>query len=252
MASQTDRPPVPRAVIHKRILDAAADQPDAALDKLAADIPVATAELVEKVLDEYGDPADEEPDDPLESETSQMSESPNWPDLDNLSESQRKTLRAIAENPDATQSEIADTLGVSAPTVSNRVNAIEGFDWTDRQALVETKFNGGQTMQEEDTDLMASSSTESTADTGYETEVEARDVQDSTESSSSTADESTIDELTARVSALEKTVENMADRGEAKTVFGDLELTHKMVHASLIDDKITEEEELQILKALLR
>jgi len=44
-------------MIHKRILDAAAADPDCSLPALAEQVSGATADLVERVLDEYGDPA---------------------------------------------------------------------------------------------------------------------------------------------------------------------------------------------------
>lgn len=47
----------PRAVVHKNILEEAAAQPDASMQELAEEVPAATTDLVEKVLDEYGDPA---------------------------------------------------------------------------------------------------------------------------------------------------------------------------------------------------
>ncbi|MFB6191979.1 MAG: hypothetical protein ABEI11_01515 [Haloarculaceae archaeon] len=54
--SQSREPDTPRAVIHKRILDVAADQPDASMAAIADEITGATTDLVERVLDEYGDP----------------------------------------------------------------------------------------------------------------------------------------------------------------------------------------------------
>lgn len=58
------RSSVPRAVIHKRILDAAESDPDASMDELAAEVPGASTTLVEKVLEEYGDPAEGDAVDP--------------------------------------------------------------------------------------------------------------------------------------------------------------------------------------------
>lgn len=48
----------PRAVVHKRILDVAADEPDAPVAALADEVSGASPDLVERVLEEYGDPAD--------------------------------------------------------------------------------------------------------------------------------------------------------------------------------------------------
>ncbi|WP_157224647.1 MarR family transcriptional regulator [Natronococcus occultus] len=48
---------VPRAVIHKKILDAAESRPDASIEAIAEDVNGATTQMVERVLEEYGDPA---------------------------------------------------------------------------------------------------------------------------------------------------------------------------------------------------
>lgn len=59
---------VPRAVIHKQILDVAESAPDASMSAIAEEVSGATTELVEKVLEEYGDPGqtvDADRDDPM-------------------------------------------------------------------------------------------------------------------------------------------------------------------------------------------
>ncbi|MFB6233651.1 MAG: winged helix-turn-helix domain-containing protein, partial [Haloarculaceae archaeon] len=48
----------PRAVIHRRILDVAESRPDASLEAIGDEVAGATTDLVEQVLDEYGDPAE--------------------------------------------------------------------------------------------------------------------------------------------------------------------------------------------------
>jgi transcriptional regulator with XRE-family HTH domain len=44
-------------MVHKKILEAAAENPDATMDELADGVVGASTDLVERVLDEYGDPA---------------------------------------------------------------------------------------------------------------------------------------------------------------------------------------------------
>lgn len=57
--SRSTRPPsVPRATIHKLILDVAASSPEKSMEGIATELSGATTELVERVLEEYGDPAD--------------------------------------------------------------------------------------------------------------------------------------------------------------------------------------------------
>jgi len=52
-----------KSVRHKHILDTAAEHPDASMEELASMVPSATTDLVERVLDKYGDPAEDGPDD---------------------------------------------------------------------------------------------------------------------------------------------------------------------------------------------
>ncbi|GAB3673215.1 hypothetical protein GCM10028856_27560 [Halopiger thermotolerans] len=58
-------------MIHKQILDVAESAPDASMTAIAEEVSGATTELVEKVLEEYGDPgraADATPDEPIDLE----------------------------------------------------------------------------------------------------------------------------------------------------------------------------------------
>jgi DNA-binding MarR family transcriptional regulator len=55
--SRTTTATQPPAIIHKRILDAAEANPNASIDGLADEIGGASPSLVERVLDQYGDPA---------------------------------------------------------------------------------------------------------------------------------------------------------------------------------------------------
>ncbi|WP_290819288.1 hypothetical protein [Halovivax sp.] len=58
-------------------------------------------------------------------------------DFSSLTEKQRETLREIHRLPDATQSRLADRLGVTGATISQRLSGIEGFDWSRREELVD-------------------------------------------------------------------------------------------------------------------
>jgi transcriptional regulator with XRE-family HTH domain len=56
------RSSTPRALIHKKILEAAATMPEATMAEVADEVSGASTDLVERVLAEYGDPADSESD----------------------------------------------------------------------------------------------------------------------------------------------------------------------------------------------
>lgn len=276
MSQTTDRPSMPKSMRHKRILDVAADQPEASLDDIASKIPSATVEYVEGVLDQYGDPADEhtgkgssadesaaeidsaddqgegsEPGDDRDADEDAAADryddreraadhdaaptdagepaavtEAELPELDALPEKQRTVLRTIAEHPEATQQEVADLVGVSAPTISNRVNEIDGFDWQHRQELIATIMQTDTPTSPEETTPM--------------------------ESTTTTHDQQSPDEqFNERLTALEEQMASLPRSSDQTAVLGNPELAHKVIHACMQSDAISEEEELELLRALL-
>lgn len=160
------------------------------------------------------------------------------PLLESLSEKQHEVLSIVAERPNATQQEIGEELDVSSPTVSNRVNSIEGFDWSERQSFVEELFDtettqttpdGGQTDE--------SSATESTT------------VEAPAGSTDSVAIEEELAAIDDRLAVLERALDT--ERENETSVFADPELVHKIAHACLESAAISEAEELRILEELL-
>jgi hypothetical protein len=163
---------VPRAVIHKKILDAAESNPDASMEQLSEDISGASLSIVERVLDEYGDPATVETDGNGHTEESELNTDETsldegggfghsekgtgesdtkieregadpWSTVSpsDLTEKQLETMRVIADRPDATQVELGDILGVTSATINQRINAIDGFDWEKRAEFVDALFS---------------------------------------------------------------------------------------------------------------
>lgn len=241
-SQQEERPQVskaPRALIHKQILDIAETQPTASVEEIAAEVSGATGDLVERVLDEYGDPAEDNPEpDPTAgggngqsaSDAGPVTEAMNKHDTSQeadhdpmeiqLTEKQRETLQAIAEQPDATQQELADQFDVSIATINKRVNSIDGFDWADRHTFITTMVENGATKLQNGATTQA------------------------------------VQELSDRVDALAKQVTDLerqlADQPTPSgTPFTDPDLVHKVVHACMRSDQITEEEELRILNTIL-
>lgn len=169
----TDRNPTfPRAVVHKRILEIAESRPEASMEAIAADVTGATTALVEQVFEEYGDPGhnEESTDDATSTATADelatdaadespadetaMSDQPD--DIDAVpidpaavTEKQLETLRAIRDHPHATQAALAEQLGVTSATISQRVNGIDGFDWAERETFVDRFFDQDEAMGEE-------------------------------------------------------------------------------------------------------
>ena len=294
---------------HKRILDRAADDPDATLEDIAAEVPTATTDLVENVLEKYGDPAEdlvtspsktqtmpgeengtpveegataEDTDDPpsanvsttddadgtsadedgspenlnmettsddghtadghiapvetkgyahSEKETqndvntpSKESQKAEHPRPKVLTDRERETLSAIAKHPEATQQELGKRLGVTAATVCNRVNGIEGIEWTNRRADV--------------ADLPI--------------DEEPMDRETDTESPGPVDDELALNHLTDRVIELERRVADQESSSDTTIGLDDPELARKVIHACLQSDQITEDEELRLLEIVLQ
>lgn len=231
---------------HKRILDIAADNPNASLEAVAEEVPSATADLVKNVLEEYGDPAKDsgqpvdqgndqemvtskEVDEGANKPSGEMEE-PNTDEehasieLSTLTEKQEKTLREIAERPEATQRELAERFGVTSATICNRVNSIEGFEWKNRQAIT-TKIFDSETKNGTETSIMTSNNAKN--------------------------DES-VKILHQRIATLEQQLEDINTMKDSTPGLQDPNLAHKVLHACLRSEVITEEEELKLIKIFVQ
>lgn len=309
----------PRAIIHKRIMDAAAARPNAALAELAGDVPGASTDLVERVLDEYGDPADSDPketksgsipnsqhepeavpptshadptppkgakpDRPAEEKTQTETEetqeesadindpkedtpaTDNWRqedantddnpqiDLETLSEKRRETLRAIHAYPEASQRELGAKLGVAGATISQRVSAIDGFNWENRAAFVAGLFDESRTEFDaafglddsaEDAERIDTSSTTAGADKPASANTPGTRYEAVSDGGRSEHD-SSLRSLQDRVESLEAALE--AQNGTSSG--DDPELLSKAIHACINADTISTEEEHRIIERLV-
>ncbi len=171
-----------------------------------------------------------------------------YPSPDELTDRQREVLTVVLAEPEATQQEIGDQLDVTAATVSNRVNSIDGFDWSERASFVDAVFEAHPEIAE----TMTSESTAEAASTD-ESETEPATTSSSSDDEASTEAETdvetTLARLDARIAALEDSRAQPAAAGSA--VFEDSALVHKVVHACMEAETISTEEELQIIKGLL-
>jgi DNA-binding CsgD family transcriptional regulator len=167
-------------VIHRKILDVAESRPDASLEAIADDVSGASVDLVDRVLTEYGDPHRDDSGDSgaVEVDASSSAATGNsdgdgesLQSVPDLTEKERITLRAVAEDPDAPQSAIAEKLGVTRATVSRRLNSIEGFEWRTRREFAERVF-GPSTDHEEQSD-QGTAAPERVAADGYRDDVAA-------------------------------------------------------------------------------
>jgi hypothetical protein len=134
-------PSIPRAHIHREILDAAADAPDASLDAIADEVPSARAHLVYRVRPESGEPAGAPVEPPPTDPPATVTRDSNAdPETRTLSEAQERLLQLIGDDPTATQQELGEKTGVSQSTVHTRLAAIDGFEWSDRTSFVDSSL----------------------------------------------------------------------------------------------------------------
>jgi len=168
---------------------------------------------------------------------------------DELTEKERAVLQVVAERPTATQQEVADVLDVSRATVSKRASGIEGFDWQRRAAFVERVFDC-------EAALTRGAGGRSTVDPGTLEHGDARadgdrvpagTPSDTDESGDVTAEVlSRLDRIEDRLDGLESDDQNGSSGG-----ITDPKLAHKVVHACMESDHVSEDEELRVVAAVL-
>lgn len=273
----------PRAVIHKRILDIARDEPDASIEQIASEVSGATPDLVDRVLDDYGDPA----------EPKYMTQ----PDVsvDSLTDRQCEILRTILRNPDASQRTLAGYLGITAPTVSRHLNKIPDWDWDRRldfaKAVVDEDeesaaeespdedVGDAEPVGEEPVDQESTANRDEPATDGEapadgvtadenaesgDTEIEAAEPAstevaetviistdgagtDGVSTDVAKTDQGTLERLDERISGLEQRF----TKTDTELVVDEPVLVQKIVHVCMDAETITEDEELRIIRALL-
>lgn len=213
---------IPKSMRHKRILDVAAENPDASIEELAENVPSATSDLVENILEKYGDPANNNTNTDEDSEpgppASSTGPGDDLPDPGELTSSQHEILELLQEYPEATQRELSDHLGVSPATISNRVNAIPGFSWDDRIAITNTIL-----------------------DTHHDNNASAMTSQNGTQ-------KPTTSDLHDRIETIETRLNT--ERAESPSAFDDPEFAYKVLRACMDADNITEEEERRLFTEL--
>ena len=300
MSRTGDRSSTPRAVIHKKILNAAESDPNASMAQIADGIAGASTELVERVLEQYGDPAGDVPnvqgsvhadeqkgsdefgeqerredvdqvgkgDEPPEVEDGQdmdtednedgreessardEHESEGEPRTEEngrsdegyaeLSDKQLRVLRLIEQRPEASQGDLAGEFDVTRATISRWLNDIEGFEWPRRREHARRLLNGdGITESDRRVEGKEPAPRRSAAEMGESGGPDADDIESFGQR---------LDAIEERLGRLESGNETGMGTG---TVDLDPELAHKVVHACIRSDQVTQEEELRLLKTLM-
>lgn len=345
----------PRAMIHKRILQSAARDPDAAMDQIADEVSGATLDLVEKVLEEYGDPAEQaaeatadaganpmstngtdEPIGELDTDNQQPSDdqastddqrpaddqatmddqpptdgnvdgsaaagsadSPDTPttgssgegpgtaeapmntdhhgetdserpDAAELTDKQLATLECVFDNPDTTQGTIADLLDVTRATVSRRLNDIDGFDWSDREAfaravLPEDRKTADEREQAGSPDATEDASDPASADSGSvssggpgdapstATETSAVEAGETVDADEPAEPVDAVEAVEARVTDLETAIERLSTEAGSRerAVDADPELVHKVLAACMESERLDDADERRVVELLM-
>ncbi|MFB6191842.1 MAG: MarR family transcriptional regulator [Haloarculaceae archaeon] len=283
----------PRALVHKKILDVAASNPDASMEAIAAEVSGASTDLVERVLDEYGDPCETQGSEPAAdgegtnehptqstqpttetmSDLQTESEEPNENgavDRSELSDKQLATLRAIAADPDCSQAELAEEFDVTRATISRWVNDIPGFEWSRRGEFAArivgaggggSAGNGDRAARNGDGNEDAGPGASDASDDGASAAAgpDAADESGDGTPEAGDTDAAGVDELRDRLADLERRLDDRAREGTPEEATGDgsgglpvePDLAHRVVHACMASDRISEAEELRLLELFM-
>ena len=228
----------PRAIIHKQILDVAENEPTASITEIAAQVSGASIGLVERVLEEYGDPSpvdatedhsatgDDKHANSEHTTANEVRGSPFYTEtVSSLTTKQLRTLREIYKNPTATQSDLANIFEVDRTSISHRLNNIEKFNWQRRTEFVKALFGNdpGTATSTNDSPTPGSDSATQITDTGS-------------------------DKCSP---AIGPDLQSMDQLDECCTVNLDLSLAHKVLQVCFRSEDISDDEELRLLRGFI-
>lgn len=251
-------------MIHRRILDVARDNPDAPIDDLASLISGATPGIVERVLDEYGDPSSltDQPDPDLPDPARAVTDPP---DADGSSVDESNADDPESERTDPTRPEPRQSTAMSkserTASTDERVSAPE-FDATVADDGVDEKqlqtlraiYEHPDASQRQLADILGVSHSTishrlSELD-GFEWENRWNDVKNIFENEADRDADIATPEFGRRLEQLEERIECLS--GSRSALFGDPDLAHRIVHACMQSENISEDEELRIVQAAIR
>jgi hypothetical protein len=201
------------------------------------------------------------------------------PKIEDLTPKQQETLLTIQENPDATQRELAEILDVSAPTVNNRVNAISNFEWEQRlplavailesndldesEEIISDSKSIRHTQRQEDSEQ---DDMHTTTDRHEEVGVDHHETTDRTVDGDTNKDGShsgkfidppghkgeQLEKMIQRIELLDARIEAMNENDDGENIcVEDPVLIHKVIHACMTSEKISKDEEIDIIKNLI-
>ena len=258
---------LPQSMRHKRILDQAADRPDASLEAIAADIPSVTPELVENVLEKYGDPAENTDNHPAEkNSTSSNAAASQTPANDSVEQSSDDGWDTddAQKTPDVTDSGSDEEQDGTSETERLEVSRLTDGQRETLAAIVEQPT---ATQRELGTELDVSAATicnrvNSIPGIDWENRtailddgiVETEELKQQPLSKSPEMEDTNnqMEHLAARMTELESRVADHQTSTPSPSGLEDPELARKVMHACLHSEQITEDEELRLLEILLQ
>lgn len=229
MSGNTTSRTVPRAMIHQRVLDVARANPTTPVDELAPLVSGATPTLVRRVIETYGDPG--------------ANDDATTPDDQPMSKSD--TGANGAESPIDHASDDESSVGQDhGTTLSAEV------DEKQRETLRAIYEHPDASQRQLAGLLDVSHSTVShrlNEIPGFEWENRWAIVKDRFEDDSAPGEFAA--EFDARLQRVERRVDELG--GASGVCLEDPDLVHKVVHACMASEQISEEEELRILKSAM-
>lgn len=180
-------------------------------------------------------------------------------DHPDLSEGQLRALRLIERTPDATQGEIAEEFDVTRATISRWLSDIPGFEWSRRGDLAPRILNGEPIGTAEEGTATGDSRVDGSGPDGPVAHESGVDGSGTDEPGTGDGDPEPFAAFDRRLERVERRLDRL-DTGAAAGTETDgntgtpgigPDLAHKVVHACLRSDLLSEEEELRLLRELM-
>lgn len=259
-ADSGPRPGFPTAMIHKKILDVAREDPDASLTEISNRISGASAELVERVLENYGDPAerlvdetaDRQPEPDAASDDEAASGEVAEGSATDTAEAADPADHELADDSSDVEPDVADPSDTSART-DDRPDAPASVELTDTQLeTLAAVAEHPQATQRELADVLGVSCATVNRRVNAVDGLAWDERQSFVESLFTDRDlpETGAESVARDGSAREKNTDSDAECA-SEPPLDDPELVRKVLHACLESDRISADEELEIIAAFV-
>jgi hypothetical protein len=141
-----------------------------------------------------------------------------------LTDAELEVPRAIHLNPTASQRTLADSLGLSAATISKRAANVDGLEWEHRESFVKELFESHPGPLNDGNNGQTNSSIAIIVD---------------------------IDRISEDLTYIAEEVDRLTADREANGCLEDLELAHKVIHVCMQSEEFSSDEELDLIRSIL-